>query len=91
MRAQIVHGQPQRFARDVGETPMGRGALQPMFVLVVDTQEPRGRRGALCPLIGGQNAGHGGLQAFIPLDQGAVAVESEPLRAREVIQGMAFP
>jgi hypothetical protein len=37
--------------------------------------------------VGGQDPGDGGLQAFVPLDKGAVAIESEPFGTGQVRQG----
>ncbi|MNT35472.1 hypothetical protein D3C72_1715000 [compost metagenome] len=60
---------------------MRRRAFQAMLVLVVDIQKIRRSGQSAFLRIGGEDAADRGVQALVPLDEGAVAVKGEPLRA----------
>ncbi|MNT16190.1 hypothetical protein D3C72_1512800 [compost metagenome] len=64
---------------------MWRRALQAVLVFIVGAKELLGGGHLARSRGGGQNAGHGGLQAFVPLDERPVAVEGKPLGTGQMV------
>ncbi|MNF82894.1 hypothetical protein D3C84_652050 [compost metagenome] len=80
----LFQGQLQALGTQFAERTIRRDLLQSMLVAVIDLDQAVDIHGMLAFVA--QNIGHHGFQAFIPLNQRAVAIESQPFGAWSVLQ-----
>ncbi|MNI72477.1 hypothetical protein D3C73_1284230 [compost metagenome] len=83
-QTQFLQRQAQTKRAQLAERTMRRNLFQVMFVPVIHLDQALGIHGMLALVT--QNVGHHSFQAFVPLNQGAVAIEGQPFGAPSIFE-----